>query len=96
MQILKLNKGRDQSIARRHPWIFSRALQKVPKSVADGDVVQIQDDEGNIIGVGHYQDSSLAVRLLAFEAVSIIMLFGKTGYTLRMNTGKHWDSWNPV
>jgi len=77
MQILKLNKGRDQSIARRHPWIFSRALQKVPKSVADGDVVQIQDDEGNIIGVGHYQDSSLAVRLLAFEAVSIDHAFWK-------------------
>jgi len=77
MQILKLNKDRDQSIARRHPWIFSRALQKVPKSISDGDIVQIQDDEGNIIGVGHYQDSSLAVRLLAFENVNIDNTFWK-------------------
>lgn len=71
MQIITLNKGREQSILRRHPWIFSRALHKVPKSIADGDVVHIQDDHGNIIGTGHYQDSSLAVRLLAFENVNI-------------------------
>jgi 23S rRNA (cytosine1962-C5)-methyltransferase len=77
MQIITLNKGREQSISRRHPWIFSRALQKVPKGVADGDVVQIQDEEGNVVGVGHYQDSSLAVRLLAFEAISIDHAFWK-------------------
>jgi 23S rRNA (cytosine1962-C5)-methyltransferase len=81
MQIIKLNKGRDQSIVRRHPWIFSRALQKVPKSVSDGDIVQIQDEEGNIIGIGHYQDSSLAVRLLAFENVNIDAAFWKKRLT---------------
>lgn len=77
MHIITLHRGREQSILRRHPWIFSRALHKVPKSIADGDVVHIQDDHGNIIGTGHYQDSSLAVRLLAFSAISIDHAFWK-------------------
>src|SRR6187549_1796503 len=61
MQIITLNKGREQSILRKHPWIFSRAIETIPKGLHDGDVVQVQDSEGNVLGVGHFQDSSLAV-----------------------------------
>ena len=77
MQIITLNKGRDQSILRKHPWIFSRAIQAIPKGLHDGDVVQVQDSDGNTLGVGHFQDSSLAVRMLSFEQVSIDHAFWK-------------------
>ena len=77
MQIITLNKGREQSILRKHPWIFSRAIDTIPKGLHDGDVVQVQDSDGNVLGVGHFQDSSLAVRMLSFEQVSIDHAFWK-------------------
>src|SRR5688572_8711558 len=67
---IKLNKGREESILRRHPWIFSRAIQSSVEGIQDGDLVNVLDHRGNIVGVGHYQNSSLSVRLIAFgEAV---------------------------
>lgn len=77
MQIITLHKGREQSILRKHPWIFSRAIESIPKGLHDGDVVQVQDNAGNVLGVGHFQDSSLAVRMLSFEQVSIDHAFWK-------------------
>jgi 23S rRNA (cytosine1962-C5)-methyltransferase len=70
MKIIKLQKGREQSILRRHPWIFSRAIQSGTKGLTDGDTVVVQDSRGNVLGTGHYQDSSLAVRLIVFEEVN--------------------------
>ncbi len=75
MQIIKLNKGREQSVLRRHPWIFSRAIQSGAEALEDGETILVQDHRGNTIGTGHYQDSSLSVRLLAFEAVDTDLLF---------------------
>jgi 23S rRNA (cytosine1962-C5)-methyltransferase len=69
MQTIKLHHGREQSVLRRHPWIFSRAIQSGTEGLADGDTILVQDSRGHTIGTGHYQDSSLAVRLLAFEEV---------------------------
>jgi 23S rRNA (cytosine1962-C5)-methyltransferase len=68
---IKLHRGREQSVLRHHPWIFSRAIHSSTKDLADGDTVTIQDSRGNVLGVGHYQDSSLAVRIIAFEDVVI-------------------------
>ena len=77
MQIktLKLHKGREQSVLRRHPWIFSRAIQTSIDQINDGDVVRIADHRENIVGVGHFQNSSLSIRLLAFEDVEIDQQF---------------------
>jgi 23S rRNA (cytosine1962-C5)-methyltransferase len=69
MQIIKLNKGREQSVLRRHPWIFSRAIHSGAEALEDGETILIQDYKGSTIGTGHYQNSSLSVRLLAFEGV---------------------------
>jgi 23S rRNA (cytosine1962-C5)-methyltransferase len=70
MQIIKLHKGREQSVLRKHPWIFSRAIQSGVDELSDGDTVLVQDSKGVILGTGHYQNSSLAVRLIAFEEVN--------------------------
>lgn len=69
MKIVKLHPGREQSVLRRHPWIFSRAIDLASDDLEDGDTVYVQDAKGKVIGTGHFQDSSLAVRILAFEEV---------------------------
>ncbi|HUR31428.1 MAG TPA: class I SAM-dependent methyltransferase, partial [Saprospiraceae bacterium] len=80
MQIntLKLQKGREQSVLRRHPWIFSRAIQSSIDQIEDGDVVRVTDYKENIIGIGHFQNSSLSIRLLSFEDVEIDEKFWNT------------------
>ena len=75
MHIIKLHKGREQSVLRRHPWIFSRAIQSATKGLADGDTGVVQDAKDHVLGTGHYQDSSLAIRLLAFEEVTTDLAF---------------------
>ncbi len=67
--VLRLKKGRHQSILRKHPWVFSGALQKVPRDLEDGATVYVADHEGHILGTGHYHRGSIAVRLFAFEEV---------------------------
>lgn len=55
---------------RRHPWIFSGAIQKMDPC-ADGDVVEVVDPKGQFLAVGYYQDGSIMVRILSFEPVKI-------------------------
>jgi 23S rRNA (cytosine1962-C5)-methyltransferase len=73
MKIKNLNlvKGREDSVLRRHPWIFSRAIQTSVEGIEDGETVRVNDFKGNVLGIGHFQNSSLSVRLLAFEDVTI-------------------------
>src|SRR6185436_3411117 len=62
-----LKKGKEFSIQRLHPWIFSGAIQHIDGSVADGQWVEVLDLKKNILGYGHYQNGSIAVRLLSFD-----------------------------
>ena len=68
---LTLAPGKEESLDRFHPWVFSGALRKVPKTIEEGDVVKVITSEGRIVGVGHYQVGSIAVRILAFEDVRL-------------------------
>jgi 23S rRNA (cytosine1962-C5)-methyltransferase len=74
---LKLVKGREESVLRRHPWIFSGAIQTPVDDISDGETVRILDHRGNVLGLGHFQNSSLAIRLLAFEDIVIDADFWK-------------------
>lgn len=67
MHFIKLHKGREQSVLRQHPWIFSRAIQSPVVDIADGELVTITDYTGKILGIGHFQNSSLSVRMICFE-----------------------------
>jgi 23S rRNA (cytosine1962-C5)-methyltransferase len=62
-----LNKGKEQSILRRHPWLFSGAIQHIEGTPADGDWVTVVQAGGKVLGHGHYQKGSITVRLLSFE-----------------------------
>jgi 23S rRNA (cytosine1962-C5)-methyltransferase len=65
-----LKSGKDQSPLRFHPWIFSGAIKKIYGEPVEGDVVDLYDNKDNLMGVGHYQPGSIAVRILAFENIT--------------------------
>ena len=62
-----LKSGKEQSIRRYHPWIFSGAIKKITGSPVEGDIVEVYDNKDNFLAVGHYQPGSIAVRILSFE-----------------------------
>lgn len=62
-----LKKGKDESLKRLHPWIFSGAIHHMEDNPNEGDCVRVFTSEGQFIAVGHYQIGSIAVRVLSFE-----------------------------
>ena len=66
-----LKPGKEDSFRRFHPWVFSGAIQRVIGEPVEGDVVTVEDWQGNFVGVGHYQIGSIAVRILSFTPVEI-------------------------
>lgn len=61
-----LKKGRDISLLRFHPWVFSGAIHKTEGDVSDGNWVSVTNASGKIVAHGHYQNGSIAVRILSF------------------------------
>ena len=66
-----LKSGKDQSLRRFHPWVFSGAIKKIEGPAREGDLVELYDNKGELLGLGHYQDGSIAVRMLSFEQVEV-------------------------
>ena len=66
-----LKRGKEESLKRFHPWVFSGAIAKMDESIEDGDTVNVYTSEDKFIAVGHYQIGSIAVRVLSFEERSI-------------------------
>lgn len=62
-----LKKGKEYSIERFHPWIFSGAILKTEGELSDGCWVEVQNFKGKVLGFGHYQNGSIAVRMLSFD-----------------------------
>ncbi len=62
-----LRKGKEESLLRFHPWIFSGAINHSDNDLQDGETVRVLTASGNFIAVGHYQMGSIAVRVLSFE-----------------------------
>ena len=69
--ILRLKRGKEESLDRFHPWVFSGALTAMPSDIDEGDLVRIVASDGRTIGVGHFQIGSIAVRMLAFDDIEI-------------------------
>lgn len=63
---LRLAKGKEESLDRFHPWVFSGALLHQPHDIEEGATVRVETHNGRFIGVGHYQIGSIAVRMLDF------------------------------
>jgi 23S rRNA (cytosine1962-C5)-methyltransferase len=71
MKNLQLKKGKEESLLRFHPWVFSGAIQQLDGGLEEGDVVRVNDCRGEFLAVGHYQAGSIAVRVLSFRDVDI-------------------------
>ena len=71
MKQVRLRKGKEESLKRFHPWVFSGAIAQVDEGIAEGDVVRVLTNSGDFIAVGHYQEGSIAVRVLSFSDVLI-------------------------
>ena len=63
-----LKKGREESLLRFHPWVFSGAIAQVQGSPAEGDVVGVYAADGTLLAAGHWQIGSIAVRILSFDS----------------------------
>lgn len=63
--------GKEKSLSRRHPWLFSGALKRVEKGVQEGDVVRVFSNNGDFLCVGLWQSGSIAIKILSFEDVEI-------------------------
>lgn len=72
-----LKKGKDESLRRFHPWVFSGAISHVDDGIEEGDTVRVINHDGEFIGVGHFQIGSIAVRMLSFEDIDIDAAFWK-------------------
>lgn len=66
-----LKKGKEESLKRFHPWIFSGAIQAMDEGIEEGDIVRVFTRSGEFIAIGHYQIGSIAVRVLSFRDIEI-------------------------
>ncbi len=66
-----LKKGKEESLKRFHPWIFSGAILRTDENIEEGDIVRVFSFDNSFIAIGHYQIGSIAVRVLAFQDVEI-------------------------
>ena len=71
-----LNKGRESSVERKHPWIFSGAVKHFSEGLKDGEIMEVRDHSGSVIAKAHYQGgASIVGRILAFENIEIDQQF---------------------
>ncbi|MFP4017755.1 MAG: class I SAM-dependent rRNA methyltransferase [Bacteroidales bacterium] len=74
-----LKSGKDQSLRRYHPWVFSGAIKKIKGDTpVEGDVVSVYDNKDEFLGKGHYQMGTIAVRILTFQDIPIDDTFWKS------------------
>ena len=66
-----LKKGKEESLLRFHPWVFSGAILRMDEGIGEGDFVRVLAENGGFIAVGHYQIGSIAVRVLSFRDIEI-------------------------
>ena len=67
-----LKKGRDESLRRFHPWVFSGAVAQIVGQPSEGDVVGVFAHDGSFLAYGHYQIGSIAVRILSFSGEDVL------------------------
>jgi len=91
MNKIILKRGRDSSVKRYHPWVFSGAIAELKGTPKEGEVIELYSYDRELLGYGHYQEGSIAVRLLTFGNEPISTAFWqqrlKQAYDLRVASG---------
>lgn len=89
MNKIILKPGKDKSVFRYHPWIFSGAIARTEGNLQEGDLVKVYNSDNRFLAIGHYQIGSIAVRILSFDDLDIRYDFWKNrirqAYEMRRN-----------
>lgn len=72
---VQIRKGKEQSILRNHPWVFSGAIFTDVNGLQDGEVVEVHDFKGRFLAIGHFQHATISVRILSFKETNIDAAF---------------------
>lgn len=75
---IQLKKGKEESLKRFHPWIFSGAILRMDDGIEEGELVKVVTFNREFIAIGHYQIGSIAVRVLSFRDITIDQEFWKS------------------
>ena len=70
-----LRKNKEESLLRRHPWVFSGAIDLIDDEISDGDIVSVFDSRNKFLASGHFQNATIAVRILTFEEIELNQSF---------------------
>ena len=86
-----LKKGKEESVLRFHPWVFSGAIDRIEGKVEEGDVVTVYSGDDLFLGIGHSAIGSIAVRIFSFRDIAPDMSFWcnklQSAFTLRQKIG---------
>ena len=66
-----LKRGKEESLKRFHPWIFSGAIAFADNNIEEGETIRVLNADNEFIAIGHFQVGSIAVRVLTFEDIDI-------------------------
>lgn len=83
-----LKKGKDESLRRYHPWVFSGAIESIDDGISEGDTVRVLTHSGSFIAVGHFQIGSIAVRVLSFHDIEIDQTYWRRRLTAALEMRK--------
>ena len=88
-----LKRGREESLRRFHPWVFSGAIADIQGNPTEGDIVSVHSSDGSVLAYGHYQVGSIAVRVLSFDDSALASDFYENALAralqVRVATGLH-------
>ena len=82
---IQLKKGKEESLKRFHPWIFSGAILRMDEGIEEGELVKVVTFNREFIAIGHYQIGSIAVRVLSFRDITIDQEFWKSRLKAALN-----------
>ena len=82
---IQLKKGKEESLKRFHPWIFSGAILRMDDGIEEGELVKVLTFDREFIAIGHYQIGSIAVRILSFRDITIDQEFWETRLKAALN-----------
>lgn len=75
MKKIILKKGKEESLLRYHPWVFSGAIASLPDDLEEGELVEVVSSTGKMLATGHFQIGSIAVRVLEFGVIPDLEVF---------------------
>ena len=94
--LVRIKKGKEQSIQRNHPWVFSGAIHSISQELNEGDIVAVVDINEQVLGVGHFAEGSIAVRIQSFENELLDQLFFEKQLSIALAKRKAIGLWeNP-